>query len=431
MRFIAVRAIVTLAAAAAVSLAVPTERRAAFADPNDDLFYTTPDNINTYANGQVIQSRKADTDIGNSNKVDAFQLQYRTTNTQKEAQANVATVWIPNKPASPPKIFSYQVYQDSTQLNCAPSYSFLKGLDKPNKATTILEAPIIIGWALLQGFYVVSSDHEGPRSSFIAGYEEGMAILDGIRALKNYAKLPTDSAIGFYGYSGGAHATGWAANLAGSYAPEHNIIGAAYGGLPASARDTFNFLNKGAFAGFAIAGVSGLALAYPDVETYIQSRLNAKGEKVFKQVRSRGFCIGQVVLTYPFVDAYSLINDTNLLNEEPVASTLKSETLVQAEASYTVPVPKFPRFIWHALLDEIVPFHSAATYVKEQCSKGADINWNVSIFNLVTWTRFERVLTLPTFVLRCLVCGFHPYRSTHLPSTSLPSFSACCLVSTG
>uniref|UniRef100_UPI003B9881A0 Lipase n=1 Tax=Kalmanozyma brasiliensis (strain GHG001) TaxID=1365824 RepID=UPI003B9881A0 len=357
---------------------VPMQKRAQYPDPNDDPFYRVPANINTYANGQVIQSRSATTDIGTQNNAASFQLLYRTTDTQNNATASVATVWIPSKPASPPKIFSYQVYEDATQLDCAPSYNYLSGFDQPGKGTVITDTPIAISWALQQGYYAVSSDHEGFRSAFIAGYEEGMAILDGVRALKNYKSLPSNSAVGFYGYSGGAHATGWAVSLSGAYASDLNIIGAAYGGLPASAKDTFLFLNaKSPFAGFAIAGVSGLALAHPDMEAFIQPRLNARGRQVLQQIRSRGQCIGQVSTGYPFLDTFSLVNDTNLLNEEPIVSILKAETLVQSEAGYTVPVPKFPRFMWHALEDEIVPFQPDAQYVKEQCSKGADINWNI------------------------------------------------------
>ncbi|KAJ1036728.1 hypothetical protein NDA14_007649 [Ustilago hordei] len=374
MRFF-LGAVLALAAAAIAALAVPMERRAQFPDPNEDPFYQQPSNVATYANGQIIRSRKADTDIGNSNKAQAFQLSYRTTNTQQQAQANVATVWIPAKPASPPKIFSYQVYEDSTQLDCAPSYSYLAGFDPPNKATTILDTSLIIGWALQQGYYVLSSDHEGPRAAFIAGYEEGMAILDAIRALQNFRHLPKDSPVGMYGYSGGAHATVWAESLAGSYAPEINIIATAHGGTPFSTKDTFTFINGGAFAGFAIAGVSGLALVHPDMQAYIKPRLNAQGVKVFQQIRSRAFCIAQVVFTYPFTNVFNLVNGTDLLNQEPIRSILKRETLVQSEASYDVPVVRAPRFIWHAALDEIVPYAPAAQYVKEQCDKGAQIHF--------------------------------------------------------
>nr|BAB91331.1 lipase [Kurtzmanomyces sp. I-11] len=375
MRFF-LRAVLGLAVTATAALAAPLEPRAALPDPNEDPFYSTPSNIETFANGQIIQSRKVPTDIGNSNNAASYQLSYRTTNTQEDAVANVATIWIPAKPSSPPRIFTYQVYEDSTQLDCAPSYSYLTGYDQPNKATAVLDTPIVISWALQQGYYVVSADHEGARSAFIAGYEEGMAALDGIRALRNYAKLPQDSAVGAYGYSGGAHATVWATSLAAAYAPEINFIGAAHGGTPVSAKDTFTFINGGFFAGFAIAGVSGLANAHPDMEAFIQPRLNAEGVKTLKQIRSRGFCLPEVVTTYPFKNVFALVNDTNLLTEQPISGILQQETLVQSEASYAVPVPKFPRFLWHAALDEIVPYVPVTEYVKEQCAKGANINFN-------------------------------------------------------
>lgn len=380
MRFLS-RALVALAALATTSLASPLDteretvaRRAALPDPNDDPFYTTPSNIDTYSNGQIIATRKVPTDIGNENNAASYQLAYRSLNTQGQPQTAVATVWVPAKPVSPPKILSYQFFEDSTQLDCSPSYNFLTGTDQPNKGAISFDAPIIIGWALQNGYYAVSPDHEGPESAFIAGYQEGMATLDALRAAKNYLKLPSDTPVALTGYSGGASATVWAETLAGSYAPDVNIIGSAHGGTPVSAKDTFNFINGGPVAGFALAGISGLALAYPSMESFIEPRLNAKGQAALKAVRSRGFCLPQVVSSYPFVNVFTYTNESsNLINEGPIPAILKNETVVQSEASWTVPVPKFPRFIWHAIPDEIVPYAPAAAYVKEQCAKGADI----------------------------------------------------------
>lgn len=379
MRFLP-NALVALMAAATAVVAVPLDdsetlaRRAALPDPNDDPFYTTPSNIGNYAEGQVIQFRKVPTDIGNENNAASYQLSYRSTNTQGQAQAVVGTIWVPAKPASPPKLLSWQDYEDATQLDCAPSYNFLTGTDQPNKVGVSLDTPIIAAWALNQGIYFFAPDHEGPESAFIAGYQEGMATLDGIRAAKNYLNLPSDTAVGLTGYSGGASATVWATTLAGSYAPEINIIGAAHGGTPISANDTFNFINKGLFAGFALGGVSGLALAYPDMESFLLPKLNAQGQAALAKVRGRGFCLSEVATGYPFLDVYSLTTDgPALLTEGPIPAILKKETVVQAEASWNVPVPKFPRFLWHAVPDEIVPYAPAAAYVKEQCAKGANI----------------------------------------------------------
>ncbi|EST09449.1 Lipase, secreted [Kalmanozyma brasiliensis GHG001] len=370
-------AIAALAATATIAIAAGMEPRT-LPHPTEDPFYNVPSNVDSYDNGQVIMSRRVSTSIGTMENVASHQVLYRTTNTQNHASATVATIWTPSKPVSPPKILSYQLYMDATQLNCAPSYAFLSGIHNTEKATTILDTPIVISWALKHGFYVVSPDHEGPRSAFIAGYEEGRAILDGVRALKNFKELPENSAVGFYGYSGGGHATAWAASLSGGYAPELNIIGAAYGGVPTSTRMIADFLNgKSVFSGFALAGISGLARAYPEMEAFILPRLNAEGQKTFERIGSRGECIAQVAFGYPHLDFYTLVNDTNMMSEEPIKSILSVETLLKSEASYTVPVRKWPRYIWHALEDEIVPFAPASQYVKEQCAEGADINWNV------------------------------------------------------
>jgi hypothetical protein len=51
-----------------------------------------------------------------------------------------------------------------------------------------------LGWKLQQGYYVVSADHEGPDTAFIAEHQEASAILDALRALRNFKNLPSNSA---------------------------------------------------------------------------------------------------------------------------------------------------------------------------------------------------------------------------------------------
>ncbi len=58
-------------------------------------------------------------------------------------------------------------------------------------------------------------DFEGPKSVFMAGPQAGHAVLDGIRAVKNFGTGGVGAANkwALNGYSGGAQATGWAAEL--------------------------------------------------------------------------------------------------------------------------------------------------------------------------------------------------------------------------
>ncbi|CAD6886870.1 unnamed protein product, partial [Tilletia caries] len=63
--------------------------------------------------------------------------------------------------------------------------------------------------------------------------------------------------IGLTGYSGGAHAAAWGAQLSKSHAPELNVVAAAIGGLPVNMKNTLLQLNKGFCAGLSLAGVVG------------------------------------------------------------------------------------------------------------------------------------------------------------------------------
>ena len=91
------------------------------------------------------------------------------------------------------------------------------------------------------GWIVSSPDYEGPGSSFSAGRLSGHGVLDGLRAALNFGStlgLSSGVKVAGFGYSGGAIATGWAAALQPSYAPEltSKLVGWSYGGTPANIR---------------------------------------------------------------------------------------------------------------------------------------------------------------------------------------------------
>ena len=68
--------------------------------------------------------------------------------------------------------------------------------------------------ALGRGWYVNVPDYEGPTASFIAGVQEGHAILDSVRAvLSSGFGLTADVSYALWGYSGGSIASEWAAEV--------------------------------------------------------------------------------------------------------------------------------------------------------------------------------------------------------------------------
>ena len=103
------------------------------------------------------------------------------------------------------------------------------------------------------------------------------AVLDSVRGTLVSPEAQLDGAatkVAMMGYSGGAIATGWAAQLQPDYAPEINLVGVASGGTPADLEAAESSMDGtldggGLFVGAAI----GVTREYPE----LPSLLNAKG----------------------------------------------------------------------------------------------------------------------------------------------------------
>lgn len=147
-----------------------------------------------------------------------------------------------------------------------------------------------IAAAVQQGWAVVAPDHQGPNSAYAAGPLAGRITLDGIRAAENFAPLGVDGAktpVGMLGYSGGAIATGHAAELQSSYAPELNIVGAAEGGIPADLKSMLNMANNNAASGLIMGGMIGVSREYPELASLMDQSLNPLGKSlVFAKIPS-------------------------------------------------------------------------------------------------------------------------------------------------
>lgn len=243
MRFILTSLVLIATSLYAVAYAGPlVQKRASIAntDPNQDSFYKAPSNLATYKPGQVIRSRKVTTTVTSSSLKQAYQLYFRTTNTQGGAEGTVATVFQPTNPktSASAQILSYHAYEDSDSFDCAPSWALVQGSMSKATGTTGMDLDTYVTFALGKGVYAVVPDDEGSVSAFIGGHQEAYAALDGVRATKNFFKIPKAAAAGA-GYSGGASVTVWFAELAGSYAPDLKILGVAHGGKFGKRRDWF------------------------------------------------------------------------------------------------------------------------------------------------------------------------------------------------
>jgi hypothetical protein len=276
------------------------DARAAVPPPGQDPFYsysgTTP--LTDIAPGTVLNTRVLSYHVaGVGLPVRAVQLLYRSTGAIGQPTVNVTSVLEPPASPGPPNVVSYQSFYDSLNPDDEPSYAISGGLTLGGIIANFESA--LIGSALLAGEVVVVPDTEGETADFAAGPEYGTNTLDSLRAaLSSPATgLGAVSKIGLIGYSGGAIATEWAAELAPTYAPDINqrLVGAAMGGVLVDPAHNLHYAEGSSlWAGIVPMALVGIARAYHvDLTPY----LSAYGIQLFSKLQQAS--IVQVLGAYP------------------------------------------------------------------------------------------------------------------------------------
>lgn len=368
--------------------------------PDDDPFYVPPSGYESLPNGTVLRDRTINaqyllpflsTDVlsqlGNSAdrffpwfeqlknlKINAYQVLYKSLDSHDRPTAQVATVLVPQGPwigGGPRPLIAFQVAQDSTTTRAAPSYTLRAGLLSGGAlANPTFEVSLSLP-ALAYGYAIVYPDYEGPHAQFIAGPQAGHGVLDGVRAVLNYAPagLAYNTPVGLWGYSGGGHATGWAAYLKESYAPELNVKGAAVGASAASDLVQMYYNNNGKFVAgsLLVTAIAGLNRAFPEAGIY--EYLNPAGKLLIDSAQDETLIEG--ILKRP------VLAPLEMFTNEPWVPVPESKvgkyvfginTLAGKPAPRTVPILNY-----HDEFDELVPVKADNDLALQYCREGVPV----------------------------------------------------------
>ncbi|KAJ5089856.1 hypothetical protein N7532_008540 [Penicillium argentinense] len=346
--------------------------------PSDDPFYQPPVGFENEVPGTILRQRNVSVAFLGliPDPVEAFQLLYRTTAINGSAIATVTTIF---KPSSPKKdrFVSFHTAYDSSATICNPSYNYQLGAAQTDIISSAEQ--LIIQAYLLLGYIVASPDYEGPDAAFGPGHLEGMGVLDNMRAVSNFGDhldLTSDNPmIVGTGYSGGAIATGWAASLQPSYAPELHIKGWVQGGTPSNLTGTLVFIDNTLFSGFIPAAVVGLAMpsAYgAELTPVINKVLTSHGREVLQSAK-KNCAVGDIL---QFSEQSLFSKDVQTMGygllEEPTIKSVLSKNILGANKKET---PTAPVFVYHATQDEVIPYSNASTMVNSWCNNGADVKF--------------------------------------------------------
>jgi hypothetical protein len=291
--------------------------------------------------GTVLKTRTLSYHVaGIALPVRVVQLLYRSAGALGQPTANVTSVLEPPvPPLGPARAVSYQSFYDS--LNPADEPSVQIAGDVTLGGLVADAESVVIAPLLLLGYTVIVPDTEGQTADFSSGPEYGTNTLNSIRAAtsSSLTGLTTSTPIGLFGYSGGAIATDWAAQMAPSYAPDVNrqLVGAAEGGVLADPAHNLTYVDGSSiWAGIIPMAVIGIARGFHlDIKPY----LNGYGRRLYHTLQKAS--IVNVLGQYPGLTFAKLVKP-RYANPDSIPVLVKVENELDTGLR---PSPTIPMFI--------------------------------------------------------------------------------------
>ncbi|MEU8796387.1 lipase family protein [Spirillospora sp. NPDC048819] len=292
----------------------------------------------------------------------AWKIHYRSTDANGAADVVSGTVIVPEDGRTGARpLLTYAIGTVGMGDQCAPSATLPEGGSA--EAGTIAQA-------LQHGWAVAVTDYPGLGTpgdhTYLVGRSEGTAVLDAARAAQRLpdaqaAGVTAASPVAIMGYSQGGQASAWAAELAGSYAPELDVMGTASGGVPADlVADGPSGSGDGALALMAAIGHDA---AYPELD--LEKYLNEEGRALAEKVRDG--CVLDIVLASQGKSLDDL-TEQNLLEVPAWRARLEADKLGDR-------APGRPVFLYQGTADNIVSYDVAAQLRADWCARGATVQW--------------------------------------------------------
>ncbi|KAF7517841.1 hypothetical protein G7054_g13682 [Neopestalotiopsis clavispora] len=370
--------------------------------PSKDPFYVPPSGFETLAPGTVLRIRTDPSNITSVvNASTAYNILYRSTDAQYQPSWAVTTLLVPDTSLIPAnstsRLLSYQIPYNSADVDASPSHllsTLYATAADPSPADYVAEA-------LSRGWYVSVPDFEGPNAAFFTGPRQGHAVLDATRAILSQSQLAKwdDARYVMWGYSGGALASYFAAELQASYAPELSFAGAAIGGLPSNLTSIIYNFNNGAGAGTVVSLLLGLTADFPAARDVLVSNLKTVGP-----FNATSFLACLHYNAVEFTTAYAgqdifeyFVNGSDILTTPAIARVIGNNALPTYHG-----VPQMPIFAYHGINDENCNIEYADVQIQRYCEADADILYQR---NTVGGHEAESVAVAPLaleWLARCL-----------------------------
>ena len=328
--------------------------------PAGDAFYTPPSPLPAGPPGDVIWSRPFAGPSGSQ----GWEVLYLSTTVDGAPVAVSGVVIAPAATAAPAPVEGRTVLSwahGTTGMGdaCAPSKQYAEG-----RASEVLLAQL----AVARGFVYAATDYQGlgPPGDhpYVVGRSEGRNVLDAARAaerLTGTGATPTSKVL-VWGHSQGGGAALFAAELAPTYAPDLQVVG-AIAGAPAAELATVAAANDGGpYAGFSLMALVGFHAAYPGLS--YDAVLNDAGKAAVAAVDD---ACGDEILR-----SYAGRHLADFVVADPATVPGWSDAYAANEPGHTATA--VPIFLYQGEADQIIPVGVSATLLKDYCALGVPVS---------------------------------------------------------
>lgn len=262
---------------------------------------------------------------------------------------------------------------------CANSNSIIGTFDPLTGAVgTNYESPIHIA-ASLSGIRVVVTDYIGVGTPSVPGYtvsdEEGNALIDAARAAFHLRQLPSDSPLGFYGYSQGGGAAAAAAEQVGEYAPELNVKGTYSGAAPANLLEVMPAIDGSSISGVLGMSTNGYMDRYPEIRKVVDEKFNARGKQLLQEAKTS--CVADLSLRWAFTDTRTLTTTGESFPEVAWRSPEFRNALLEQRLGQKKPTS--PILVNSGNADDAIPNEQVRQMARDYCELGATVDFNANL----------------------------------------------------
>ncbi|CAN3374678.1 hypothetical protein DIURU_000074 [Diutina rugosa] len=345
--------------------------------PSQDEWYQDPANLATAEPGEVLKLRpvphKLRSVYFSMNVAGAWQVMVKSQTKHGHPVAVVSTVIAPHG-ARNDRVLFFQMAQDTSDPDCAPSYSVLSGASMTTIYNQLEMATLQL--ALDRGMFVVLPDYETVHGWWPGGKQTGYAVLDSIRGVVKHTEDTTgispSAKVTMWGYSGGSIPTKWASALIKRYAPDlrKNVVGAAVGGVVSNLGSTARHNEGTLYAGLVASAVGGLAKQYPEFDELIRDQLS---DAHYREINyTQNSCMVPAVIKFRhkrfFTGDKPYARDGLTVLDLPLVQKIFKEHTMADDPD--TPYPHIPMLLYHAKNDEIINYHDSEVMFHSWCKKG-------------------------------------------------------------